>query len=82
MTRTESAKSAACLLIILVVGWSVATTAALNPGIDDEVRDGAEWCDEHGDDLVMVHSVEHGGLHCDLPNGTTMHLNEVATHEN
>lgn len=41
------------------------------------VEESQDWCDDHDGQVVRVMSVNHGGLHCDLPNGTSVHMNQI-----
>lgn len=64
------------LSIVVAIGATVYGSGA------DELREYAdaseEWCEEQrGGDLVNVHAIWHGGLHCELPNGTSIHMTEV-----
>lgn len=64
---------------VLVVGLVGVTLVG---GVTSEetqnyVEDSAEWCEDRGGELVNVHAVVHGGLHCELPNGTSVHMGEV-----
>ena len=80
MTR-EYAQAVVGLAIILVVGWSVVTSAALNPDMSEFVRESGEWCDQHDGDLYNAQTLgSHGGLHCELPNGTNVEMDEVIPH--
>lgn len=46
--------------------------------IRESVEDAAEWCDNHDGKLVNSNVVgDHGGLHCELPNGSTVHMDDV-----
>lgn len=36
-----------------------------------------DWCDERNGELYTSYSVSHGGLHCELPDGTQVHMWEV-----
>ena len=38
-----------------------------------------QWCNDHNGELYNAQVVgSHGGLHCTLPNGTSVHMHEVA----
>lgn len=64
------------LLIVGLIGVQMVTVAT-SEEMQQYVDDSAERCEERGGDLHNVHAVAHGGLHCDLPNGTTVHMSEV-----
>lgn len=64
------------LAIVGLLGTQVVGLAS-SEATQDYVDDSAEWCGDRGGELVNVHAVVHGGLHCDLPNGTSVHMSEV-----
>lgn len=41
------------------------------------INQSESWCENHNGELVNVHAVFGGGLHCDLPNGTSVHMSDV-----
>jgi len=59
------------LLGVSIVGHvtSESTQAYMNQSED--------WCNNHNGELVNVHAVLHGGLHCDFENGTSVHMRDV-----
>lgn len=57
--------------------WVVGSTAAGNGAIADHFEQSEQWCDDHDGELHNSMSVVHGGLHCELENGTTVHMSEV-----
>ena len=63
-------------LITICIGISV-MNAATGPEVREYVNESAEWCDAHGGDLSNSRSFWHGGLHCELPNGSVVHMSEV-----
>jgi hypothetical protein len=51
---------------------------AMMTGVDSEAFDDrVSWCESQGGEPVVVHSVHHGGLHCQFENGTMLHLYNV-----
>ena len=81
MNKTAISQASVGLAIILVVGWSVATTAVLNSDMGEFLQESGEWCDQHNGDLYNSQTIgDHGGLHCELPNGTNVEMDEVIPH--
>jgi hypothetical protein len=78
MTKSEYANPITGIVIILVLGMSLVTAAAVQPGISDSVGEFKDWCDGRDGDLYNSQAMgEHAGLHCELPNGTSIHMHEV-----
>lgn len=70
------------LTIAMVVGLIALpliglATAATSDELREYVERSQDWCDDRDGELVNVQAVLHGGLHCDLPNGTSIHMTEV-----
>lgn len=64
-------------LIISVVGIQTMSVAA-SDDLRDYVDRSEEWCDSRDGQLVNSRVIgPHGGLHCELPNGTSVHMSEV-----
>lgn len=66
-------------LVIAVVVSAGIMYAVVDEDMKEYVDDSATWCDEHNGRLVNVQSFSHGGLHCELPNGTSVHMSDVVT---
>jgi len=67
----------ALTLVIVVVGLGVAAQPAIEDGLE-YTENAAEWCEEHGGELNNARVIgEHGGLHCEFGNGTSVHVDEV-----
>jgi hypothetical protein len=69
----------------IFVGILVVFTAATLGVVAQDVASGAtqdyiteseQWCNDHGGELHNSQSVVHGGLHCELENGTSVHMSE------
>lgn len=64
------------VLVALLVAWQVgvAVVSADMSGMERQI----DWCEDRGGEVhnAMVLG-SHGGLHCELVNGSTVHLNEV-----
>jgi hypothetical protein len=66
---------------IIAIGVLVFQTAG-GGGMNAFVAESAEWCSEHGGVLYNANVIgSHGGLHCDLPNGTSVHMDTVVHRE-
>ncbi len=66
-------------LVAVVTGMlGVQVIAATSGSLDSYVTESEAWCDEHNGELYNAQVVgDHGGLHCELPNGTSVHMHEV-----
>lgn len=64
------------LLVIGVVGVSVVGHVT-SDSTQAYINQSEAWCNSHNGDLVNVQAVLHGGLHCDLENGTSVHMSDV-----
>lgn len=72
----------AVAVAIIVVGGVAIDSVATNDRMQTYVNESAEWCEAHNGTLENSRvGGEHGGLHCELPNGTTVHMDEVVTVE-
>lgn len=60
------------LAVMGLVGHSV--TTGMNV---EQVEDAQSWCDDRDGDLWMENAFVHGGLHCEVPNGTVYHVREM-----
>jgi len=66
------------LLVLGVVTTGVLVHDLSTGGELKQYTDKSEqWCNDHNGGLVNVQSIWHGGLHCDLPNGTSVHMTKV-----
>lgn len=65
------------LLPAFVIGGLVVLEIANNDELGEYLNESEQWCNEHNGELVNSHAIMHGGLHCDLPNGTSVHMHEV-----
>lgn len=76
MNSKRIAVNLAVVGVIVVVGWIVMSAAV--GAQEGYVEESAEWCDEHNGTLVnQLGFGSSGGLHCDLPNGTTVKMANV-----
>lgn len=64
-------------IIAVVVALVGHTTMSLDARYDWEQAE--DWCADHDGELIMVNSVNHGGLHCELPDGELVHMNGEVT---
>lgn len=64
------------LAVAAMVGWQVAAVAT-SDRTAAYLDASEEWCHDRGGELVNVQAVVHGGLHCELPNGSTAHMTDV-----
>lgn len=71
--------AAISLFIALFVAVTVGAMlfVAQSGDIREYAEASEEWCEDRGGHLVNVHAVVHGGLHCHLPNGTSVHMTDV-----
>lgn len=76
MSHVQVGQILVAAVTALLIGVMVAQTA---PAAQEFATQSADWCDDHHGDLVHAKSISHGGLHCELPNGTSVHMNEVIT---
>lgn len=77
MDKISVVSAVIVVLITLMVGSIVYQEAASGDALEFTEKSEA-WCDRHNGTLEnsMVLG-EHGGLHCKLPNGTTVHMDRV-----
>lgn len=72
------------VLIITVIGMQV-MAAATGPEAQAYANAADDYCEQElGPDAVLVNSRvigEHGGLHCEGPNGAFIHLHDVPREE-
>lgn len=65
------------LAIAAFVGFQV-VSGVMEYHNSDYMNESAEWCEDHNGELVNSNVFgSHGGLHCDLPNGTSVHMSDV-----
>jgi hypothetical protein len=64
------------LLVIGLVGVSV-VGHVMSDSTQAYINQSEQWCNSHNGELVNVQAVIGGGLHCDLPNGTSVHMRDV-----
>lgn len=72
--------SLATVLVVaaVIVYLGMAVMGASGAQMKEYVQASEEWCDAQGGDLVNSQVIgPHGGLHCELPNGTSVHMWEV-----
>lgn len=66
--------------VVLLTGFQV-VSAATSGEMQEYTQESEEWCDARNGELYNSMSVIHGGLHCQLPNGTSVHMHEVIEDE-
>lgn len=62
-------------VIVVVLGLDV--MAAYSETREPFVEQSESWCDARNGELINVQSVVHGGLHCELPNGSLVQMGDV-----
>ena len=62
--------------VVAYVGFQV-VGAVTSDDMQAYMEQSEEWCEERNGTLVNVNAVWGGGLHCDLPNGSTVHMQNV-----
>lgn len=74
----------ALVLTVAVIGYVgfVVIDTATGEEFEEYVDGSAEWCEDRGGDLYNARVIgPHGGLHCELPNGTHVHMSEVIDYD-
>jgi hypothetical protein len=80
LDRGELVAVGLALALALVAFGSVAD-AATDPETEQYIEDSAAWCEDRDGVFYQANVIgPHGGLHCRLPNGTTVHLRNVVDH--
>lgn len=75
----QNAVGLAIGLILAGIGGFIVMEAATDEEFQQYIEDSEAWCDAHDGELHNAQVIgEHGGLHCELPNGTSVHMHEVA----
>jgi putative hemolysin len=69
----------ALLIAVVVIGLMVSSvTGASGDRLERYFNASEEWCHERGGELGNSNVIgPHGGLHCELPNGTSVHMRDV-----
>lgn len=63
---------------LAIMGFSFLAIDAMAQESEPYIEDSREWCDERDGELFNARVIgEHGGLHCEFENGTTVHMREV-----
>jgi len=75
MTFEQYPPLAIGLIIAALLGFYI--VAGAQGDVEAFHEDSEEWCEERNGELYNAKSVAHGGLHCQLENGTTVHMSEV-----
>lgn len=71
--------SVVVVVLFAVVGFQLFQVAA-SEDVKEFAERSTEWCEERNGSLANENVIgEHGGLHCHLPNGTSVHMDEVIT---
>lgn len=76
----EHLPSAAAITIALVVSLLVGVMiggAVTSDEFRDYINQSEQWCENRDGELVNVNGIWDGGLHCDLPNGTSVHMQDI-----
>lgn len=68
---------ATIVVIGLVVCVGAGTIHQTSSDMNRDYERAEQWCDEHDGELVNVMSFAHGGLHCNLSNGTSVRMKDV-----
>lgn len=62
---------------LVVVGIAGFVGADIADDVADYTQSASDWCDDHDGELHNANVIgSHGGLHCELPNGTTVHMSD------
>jgi len=63
------------LVIFSVIATGSTIVYSIKTGqIQNYVDNSAQWCDAEGGYLWNAQSIVHGGLHCETPDGTIVHM--------
>lgn len=71
------------LTVVIAISVSaVATFVVADSVMGDSFHDynerASDWCEDRHGDLYNARVIgPHGGLHCELPNGTHVHMSDV-----
>jgi len=80
MPKNRKLESVGILVVTLgitaFVGVQV-VAGLTSPEMQEYMEQSQEWCEDRNGELVNVMAVIGGGLHCDLPDGTTVHMGNV-----
>lgn len=77
MDKKSAAITLVTLGVVLFLGVTVyGQTVAGDPFEDrrETINRQVEYCENNGGDAWNAQSVSHGGMHCELPDGTILHL--------
>lgn len=77
MTDYTSAAAAVVLVLVGIGVLLLLVSTASGATYAEYLSDSQDWCDNHDGDLYNARAFFHGGLHCDLPNGTHVHMGDV-----
>jgi len=72
--------SVAIMLIVVLIAGFVGVQvvdAATSEETQQYYEQSEQWCTDRGGDLYNAQAITHGGLHCELENGTTVHMRDV-----
>lgn len=74
---------AATIAIVAGLGYYILISGlVISPSLEKHVEKSSQWCDAEEGELSNSQVIgSSGGLHCELPNGTTYHMSEVAENE-
>jgi len=76
MNRADLLSLLAAVVIAIAVALLV-TQVVMGPEFAAYVNESARWCAERGGVMWNAQAMVHGGLHCELPNGSVVHMSEV-----
>jgi len=67
------------LIVVLLTGFVgvQVVDAATSEKTQDYYEQSEQWCSDHNGELYNAQAIAHGGLHCELENGTTVHMSDV-----
>jgi len=67
------------LVVVAAVVWTGVEVVRTYPthAQSEYMNNSEQWCENRNGELYNAQSLVHGGLHCDLPNGTTVHMSDV-----
>lgn len=81
MTVSKLPIAAGIVFALAILGVAIIGSQADVQATTEPVDSQLEWCYEYGGQPENRLSVAHGGMHCDLPDGTTVHLSSVTNND-
>jgi len=76
MNYAKIASYAVVLLVMVLISQTIIGQAT-SQEFREYMNDSEAWCEDHNGELYNSQSIFHGGLHCELENGTSVHMTKV-----